>query len=500
MRKTPKRQNVTTNLLRRRLLQGGAGLVALPLLDGCGPASEDAMLPATPAPSPVPGPVPVPVPVTKSAARGIHVSYPESVGSGRTITWFTDGLADPGSVVEWGPVAANMTAAEIASLPMPLRTEGTATPAYGIEVLTHRVDLTDLPAGSAIRYRVGDGTSFGPVHVLQALPEAGGFCFIHFGDVSASEAAQANFRCTREQAPDFFIVAGDLAYANGEQAIWDTWFDAAEVAAAAIPMITCPGNHEAKDGGGAGYTSRVSTPGAETYYSFDVQRVHFCCSTAGCLLTEENPASVAALAEELVWMETDLAAAAARRAAGEIDFIVFVQHYTIWTNEDGRDPANPSLVAVEEDMLLRYGVDLLLVGHDHIYERSKPMAYGLPVPTGYIQVTQGGGGQSLYEILANPASWSATLQLRHGYSLYTVTDGLIEVESWAVSDDQGVLLPAPEKIDAFSVPRRLPALAATHALPARSRSLLLNQFDAVVADTLRRNAAHDAAEHLAPLR
>ena len=500
MTNTPKRLNVTTNMQRRQLLQLGVGLGALPLLNACGqsglPPTVAVPAPPVPAPSPVPTPAPTPVPVPQTAVRGIHVSYTGDLASSRTLTWFTDGLENPGTVAEWGPVTAEMNAEQLTMAPFPMRTEGSASPAFDIEVLTHRVDLTDLPANTAIRYRVGDGNDFSSVRVFQPTP-SGDFRFVHFGDSSTSAAAQEVMARTKASAPDFFIVAGDLAYANGTQEVWDTWFDQIDHLASHIPMVTCPGNHEAKDGGGLGYSSRVSQPDAETYYSFTYNRVHFCLSTAGCLLSED-PESVAALATELAWIEADLAEAALRRAAGSIDFIIFVQHYTIWTDSEGRDPGNLSLIALEEDILVRYGVDMVLAGHDHIYERSKPMAFGMALPVGYVQVTQGGGGQSLYSVVENPAAWSEIVTARHGYSEYAVSNGLISIKSWAVSDEEGSLLPEPELIDSFSIEKRLPTVAASFVQPQRSRKKLLKDFDAIVAHTRQRNALHDIAEMLHP--
>ena len=494
MKKPSQRHNVTTQLQRRQFLQFGAGLAALPLLPGCG-ESGVAAIPVAAAPPATPPTTPVPV-TPKSAVRGIHASFTGDLATSRTLTWFTDGLTDPGSLVEWGPVTPGMSAAQILSAPLPMRTEGSASPAYGIDVLTHRVDLTGLPADMAIRYRVGSSNDFSDIRTLKPMPK-GDFRFVHFGDSSTSKAAQEVFARTRENDPDFFVLAGDLSYANGEQAVWDEWFDLMDPMASRIPMVSCPGNHENKDGGGLGYTSRVSQPDAETYYSFDYHKIHFCLSTAGCLLGEDA-ASVQALATELAWIDADLAQAAARRALGEIDFIVFVQHYTIWTNDDSRSPGNASLIALEEQILLRYGVDLLLVGHDHIYERSKPMAYGLPNPLGYVQVTQGGGGQSLYGVLAAPASWSQIVLPRHGFSEYAVSDGTISVKSWAVSDGEGNILSSPELIDSFTMARRLPALAASFAQPQLGKKKLLVDFDAIVQHTRQRNALHDVAEMLHP--
>lgn len=155
------------------------------------------------------------------------------------------------------------------------------------------------------------------------------------------------------------------------------------------------------------------------------------------------------LAAELLFAERDLAAAAARRARGELDFLVVVQHNPLWTNHDSRGPLNPSLVLIEEQIFQRYQVDLLLVGHDHFYERSVRMAYGQPGPLGYVQVISGGGGQSLYDFVPEDAfqDWSAAHAKRFHAVHYEVTAGAIRGRAVATDGTGDVL-------DDFTVARR----------------------------------------------
>ncbi|NGY06422.1 metallophosphoesterase family protein [Solimonas terrae] len=477
---------------RRALLKAGAGALPLLLLPGCGSGSHPStggggsLPPGTPAITP----------------RGLHVSFTGDPQTTRTLSWFTDGSVDPGGVIEYGPVTPDMDARAIATAAFPSRAEGTATATYGVDALTHRATAADLPADLPLRYRVGSAQGWSAV---QLLPAAAGenFRFCHFGDHAQNDASRAVRDGVISRAPDFTIIAGDLAYANGEQSLWDSYFDMLQPLAARIPIMTAPGNHEAKDGGGQGYSSRVAQPGKGTYYSWQYGRVHFVHSTGGSLLGSDA-ASAAALVDELLWLELDLASAALQRAAGRIDFIVFVQHYTIWTDDDGRNPANFELVALEEQYLLLYGVDLLLVGHDHIYERSKPMALGLPLPGGYVQVTQGGGGQDLYSVLANPASWSAMAVARHAFTELSVEAGRIKGTTWAVDDASNELRRdgSLESIDQFEIVARGATASAGFARSARPRSAVLADIDAVIAHTRQRNVLHDlieiGGEHLGP--
>ncbi len=225
--------------------------------------------------------------------------------------------------------------------------------------------------------------------------------------------------------------------------------------------------------------------------------MHFCVGTGGSLVREDNLASVPEFLAELLWMEADLATAALRRAAGEIDFIVFVQHYSFWTNCEGRDPGNFTAILLEEHMMLGYGVDLVAVGHDHVYERSKPMAYGIPVNSGYVQVTQGGGGQSLYELIPDIADWSEISTLRHGVTKFVVEGTTIRGTTYSVENDAIELLPngGLQVIDSFEIHARSSEERAKFAaVRAKSKAEQEFDLDAMIRHTLERNRLHDLHE------
>lgn len=465
-----------TDLRRRSLLRAGLAGSSLLLLPGCGRlpgniAAKETALPAT-----------------AGMPHGLHVSFTGDPHSSRTVTWFTDGLDAGKAVLQYGPVAPGMTAEQIQSQPLPATVEAVSSPAHGIEVLTHRATAAGLDAGLPLRYRVGNGERWSPVHVL-APAATGKFRFAHFGDHGMSDYSRATVQRVLERNPDFFLLAGDLSYANGRQELWNPYFDLLEPLTARIPMMAAAGNHEDEDNGGLAYKSRTSHPGQGTYYSFEYNRVHFQITTAGCLISDGT------LAQELVQMELDLAQAAARRAAGLIDYIIVVQHFTTWTDEDGRSPANPTLVALEEHILLRYGVDLLLNGHDHEYQRSVPFAYGIPNPLGYVQVINGVGGVGVREF-SGQQSWSAAQKLRYGFTEYEVDGPRIRATAWAIGEKDGPILETPEIMDQFEVPAR-GLLARREAVrPVRAPETLLADFDGVARHTLERNRRHLRGGHL----
>lgn len=381
-----------------------------------------------------------------ASPRGVHLSFAGDTRTTTTATWFTDGIAAPDSLVEYGPVLPGMSDDDILLEPLPLQAEGTAAATPGVAATTHRATMGGLTAGGRVRYRVGRSGAWSPVRTFAPAPAGREFTFAHLGDNGLTANSARTWEFLEARRPDLVLIAGDLSYANGIQPVWDRWFDQIEPVAAAIPVMAAPGNHENKDSGGAAFKARMTHPGANSYYAFDYANVAFVASTAGVFLSDGT------IVQELAEMDRALATAAIRRAAGEIDFVAVLQHYPLWTDHESRGPLNPGLVLVEEQILQRHQVDLVLVGHDHFYERSVRMAYGQPGPAGYVQVISGGGGQSLYDFVAPEAfqSWSAAHAKRYHCVLYSV--GATAVTGRAFATD----VPGGELIDEFAVARRAP--------------------------------------------
>lgn len=376
-----------------------------------------------------------------AAPRGLHLSLTADAATTRTVTWFTDGAADPGSVVRWAPAGKGNRPLERA--PGAQTVTGTASPIPGVDGLVHRATLIGLPADAPVRYAVGGASGFSEPQLLTVPSYADGFRFVHLGDHGIEATSRATTDTVLDAEPDLVLVAGDLSYANGDQPVWDTWFDQIQPLVSGVPMMAAPGNHENKDFGGQTFKERLSHPGRGSFYSFDMGRVHVTVGTAGVFFSDGT------LAEEVLFLETDLAQAAARRARGEIDFILVMQHYPIWTNHESRGPLNAALVLTQEDIYQRYQIDMLLVGHDHFYERSVRMAYGQPSPLGYVQVISGGGGKSLYDFVPDDAfqEWSAAHAKRFHYTEFEVTSTALQGR--AVATDG-----AGEVLDTFTVARR----------------------------------------------
>ena len=518
MQRDDERSRAGFNHRRRFLLKGMAGSAAV--LAGCGGGGggggQDSASPGTPAPNqpddPEPTtpsvPDPAPAPATHPP-RGLHVSVQDNSNRTRTLTWFTDGAEAPRQRLEYDQPDGPWDEARIQSRPLLKWVYAFSEETFGVDARTHRAMAPALDPDKPFRYRVGSPEGgWSRVYWIDAIPRDN-WTFIHYGDVGVNDRARRVIGESQRHQRDLLVLAGDLSYANGDQPVWDQWFDMAEPLLASTVTMAAAGNHEGKDGqgltAGKAFKSRLTHPDplldnlnpnpGSTYYAFDVNRVHFFVSSAGALIEDFS------LAEELVNLEIDLAKAAARRARGEIDFIVLVQHYPIWTDQDGRSPANFALVTLQENILLRYGVDLLLVGHDHVYQRSKRMAYGVESSLGYVQVLCGTGGASVRLFDEAPQGWSAKQFVGIGLVHYQVEPGRITGEFWGAApegleDDKRQTVTAPFQLeDRFVVEKRDHLACLDCVRPARPASRLLRDYPQIVAHTRERNRLHMIEEH-----
>ena len=148
-----------------------------------------------------------------------------------------------------------------------------------------------------------------------------------------------------------------------------------------------PGNHEYQTEGAAGYFdyfgAAAGTPGAG-WYSFDLGDWHLiglnsnCDQIGGC--EEGSP--------QLAWLRDDL-------ATHQADCTLAYWHHPRWSsgNEHGPVHMTDPLWRTVHDA----GVDLVMGGHDHTYERFVPMdGDGAADPDGTVQFVVGTGGKGLY--------------------------------------------------------------------------------------------------------
>jgi hypothetical protein len=188
--------------------------------------------------------------------------------------------------------------------------------------------------------------------------------------------------------PDHLFALGDLQYSSGSLADFRTSYGRSY---GRLRSVTRPvvGNHEYLTSGAAGYWDYFGTragPRGKGWYSFTAGAWHVVALNSNC-----TKVSCATGSEQLTWLRADLAAHRARCT-------IVMWHHPRWSSgsEHGDDPAVAPFVQAAYDA----GVDVVLTGHDHDYERFAPMrpSGALDRGRGLRSFVVGTGGRNLRSV------------------------------------------------------------------------------------------------------
>lgn len=302
--------------------------------------------------------------------------FPDAV----TIAFWSEASA-VGSL-EWGPTASYGSAV---ADPSP-RTK-------------HALVASGLSPATTYHYRILlGGTAAGLDHAFSTPPSSttAPVRFVVLGDTGTGCAQEyAAIAKAAEQAPDFVLDTGDVAYDSGTaNQVQSRFVVPFADLAATTPVFPVIGNHDADSAGGQPLLDAVVLPAnaadpAGHYYSFDWGACHV-------IALDSNRSTAVGSAQDS-WLASDLAAASAPWT------FAFFHHPVYSSSSHGSTPA------LQRDLVPRFdaaGLDVAFSGHDHDYERTFPMRAGAPVdvamepdyvgPGATVYVVTGGGGKDLY--------------------------------------------------------------------------------------------------------
>lgn len=355
-----------------------------------------------------------------SVTRGPWLQVPTP--SGMTVRWRSSVASD--TVLRYGLSAGALTSSVTLSE----------------SVTEHAVTLTGLAANTRYYYSVGSsaGTLAGgnSAHSFRTLPLAGstratrvwviGDAGTGFPDQSAVRDAYAAF--TGSSPTHLWLQLGDNAYDAGTDAEFQArMFDVYAAMLRSSPMLSTLGNHDTVqsssppsslpyfsiyDAPSAGQAGGVASNSVR-YYAFDVGNIHFVC-------LDSMASSRATTGTMLTWLKADL-------AANTKAWTIAYWHHAPYS--DGSHQSDASSETQMREMranalpiLESYGVDLVLGGHSHVYERSCLLNghYGLSnTLTSRMKIDSGDGredGTGAYRKPLGPVANRGTVYIVNGAS------------------------------------------------------------------------------------
>jgi hypothetical protein len=326
-----------------------------------------------------------------------------------------------------------------------------------IEQTYLHVALTHLRPDTTYYYSVGhdgndqQGTGIASFTTAPSRPQP--YTFTAFGDQGISYDAVGVSRLLPAESPAFHLHAGDVAYAEDtghglitdsyDPRVWDGWFNQTDFFTSSTPYMVAVGNHEMEawysPHGYGGQEARFDFPGTgpsacpATYY-FTYGNVAYISLDANDV-SYEIPANFGySDGAQTSWLESTLAAL---RADDTIDFVVAYFHhcaYSTCTSHGSEGGARQYWAPLFD----KYSVDLVINGHNHIYERTDPIIGGSPTTTvpaggtvypatqGTTYVATGGAGDSLYAFSAPDSYEGETDNVEPVAGYYNGPDGEVK--------------------------------------------------------------------------
>ncbi len=238
---------------------------------------------------------------------------------------------------------------------------------------------------------VGDGThtTTGPTWTFHTADGADPV-FVGAGDIADCARTQDEATGAVIGGIDGHVwTAGDNVYPDGTATQFANCYDPGWGGAIKARTRPIPGNHDWNTGNLDGYNSYFGSAatdgGGMSYYSYDIPSSNWHVVNLDSECQYVTGGCAAGSAQEL-WLRADLSANASKN-------VIALWHKPRFSS------AVTNLTGMQAfyDDLYEFGVDIMLQGHDHVYERMAPIDASGAVDTAYgvRQFTVGTGGAAL---------------------------------------------------------------------------------------------------------
>jgi len=301
-------------------------------------------------------------------------------------------------------------------------------------VKEHKVNLNGLLPDTTHCYRIylpvlGSTNSYkADEAVFKTFPDekATSFSFLSFGDSGSNSEPQKKIAEMMSKFSNvyFTLHTGDLVDSGLDADANSQYFKMYGEMLKKIPFYIALGNHdygkdfnseETKNFLKENFTLYHNCPLnglCPHYYYFDIANARFIILDSNRFYGINSAPELTKGSAQYLWLEKVL-----KNTNKTWKFIVL--HEPVYSSgEHGIiEDENNTLAPLFE----KYGVDIVFQGHDHNYERTKPIKENLPDETGVIYITLGGGGRDLYT-KGDDNDWSEVFILKHHFAYVTIED------------------------------------------------------------------------------
>jgi hypothetical protein len=342
-----------------------------------------------------------------------HVRWGSNVNplEGLTITWRNTSTADK---IKWGYTEAyeqGVFSAEIRD---------------GYEDKFFKYTFESVTPDATIYYQLYDSAAdfwtAGKTYSVAPALNTTDFTFLAIGDSRSGLDIWSQIATLADsKKADFTIFNGDIVDDGGANSEWNDWFDYGKTFIDNNLVFHALGNHDAESV--PTYSNIFEFPksepvnGTNLYYSFTYGDAVFIS------LNSEDPDSDT----QYKWLLSTLEANSDKKWK-----IIFFHKpfYTIGTHYGEMDAYFDTWWKAFDD----YGVDFVVNGHDHMYERSKPInrnisttsavaSYGSGPTDGRCEIVCGGAGAPLYPGV--PMWFIETYKTSYNFCKFEVTENSI---------------------------------------------------------------------------
>ncbi|MFI0743228.1 purple acid phosphatase family protein [Streptomyces sp. NPDC021100] len=410
-------------ITRRSVLKGSSVAAAASFVATAAGEGEAAAAPSPTAPAAGPLLQSRPHRLGAPGVLGVHLQFGSDPSSEMAVSWITPQSVRRPQVRLGSPAGGHGGRAVEAE---------TRTYRDGLskeEVYVHHARITGLRPSTTYLYTAGhDGatpeagsfttaprgraaftfTSFGDqatpnlrrvIHLPDGVPSPVNRFPLHTSSQVGSPASADIVAAVERVAPLFNFVNGDLCYAaiagawgTSRVATWADWFINNSRSTRLRPWMPCAGNHENEKGNGpigaAGYQTYFALPSSTSgdeetrgmWYAFTVGAVRFISlANDDVALQDGGDTYISGYSggAQRRWLERELKAA---RADRDIDWIVVCMHQPMISSHRSAG-SDLGVRRAWGPLFDAYGVDLVVSGHEHHYERSHPVRGTLPNET-----------------------------------------------------------------------------------------------------------------------